>query len=219
MNDMGGATAIFNQTFFSHGLRPRVPVEVQLVFPRRNQFVAFLGDRYHGVLADTDAHSHGGGGGGGAAPKRKTLLINWWKDRPREAMDEGHAEQCGHDPEYEPAHDGDALQVVVAPGREAPEHSGGGRLQTHRVTEATTSEVTVAYDAPFEDHLAHWIKQLPPPLPAAASSGSAAAGPDRWGAAGFSFVKIVYGSPSDMNDQESIADTDWVPAWGLWTQQ
>lgn len=66
LGDDGGATAVFGQAkrrvhaaslgtqgekaFSSTVLRPRLPVEVAVVHPRRNRLLLFEGDRYHAVL-------------------------------------------------------------------------------------------------------------------------------------------------------------------------
>lgn len=51
---------------------PDDPTHTTLIFPVSNTYILFYGDLGHGVLDGADD-----------APERATLLINWWKERPK----------------------------------------------------------------------------------------------------------------------------------------
>jgi hypothetical protein len=51
---------------------PDDPTHTTLIFPVPNTYILFGGDLGHGVLDGADD-----------APERATLLINWWKERPK----------------------------------------------------------------------------------------------------------------------------------------
>jgi hypothetical protein len=70
----GGATIVFNQTFNSYGLSPRIPNEAALCSPSANRLLVFDGNLYHGVLKESgDA-------------QRLTLLVNFWRRKPEQAV-------------------------------------------------------------------------------------------------------------------------------------
>ena len=63
-------------------MTPRYPSEVAVVYPRRNTLLLFEGDRYHAVMhpPESDEKSQQSG-------QRVTVLVNWWRERPRGPAD------------------------------------------------------------------------------------------------------------------------------------
>ena len=100
VSDAGGPTAVFGQrrtkrdermndadassseTSAVAALTPRYPSEVAVVYPRRNTLLLFEGDRYHAVMhpPESDEKSQQSG-------QRVTVLVNWWRERPRGPAD------------------------------------------------------------------------------------------------------------------------------------
>ena len=98
VSDAGGPTAVFGQRIAFLGkkknaprdddaatttaLTPRYPSEVAVVYPRRNTLLLFEGDRYHAVMhpPESDEKSQQSG-------QRVTVLVNWWRERPRGPAD------------------------------------------------------------------------------------------------------------------------------------
>jgi hypothetical protein len=76
----GGPTAVFDQLLESCDCgtlaRPTVPAQVLVSAPSSNRLLLFDGRLLHGVLHRPN---------GPAAGLRRTLLINWWEERPRGA--------------------------------------------------------------------------------------------------------------------------------------
>jgi hypothetical protein len=74
----GAPTLILNQTT-PDGNRevPEIPVEGRLVYPVPNKHLAFRGNLQHGVAGSMSVTA-------GASNKRRTLLVNWWTDKPME---------------------------------------------------------------------------------------------------------------------------------------
>ena len=98
----GGPTAVFGQRKKNARLVPRYPSEVAVAHPTRNTLLLFEGDRYHAVMHPTEGKGTGVSERD-AAPseltgtsttsardsndQRVTVLVNWWRDRPRGATD------------------------------------------------------------------------------------------------------------------------------------
>ncbi|KAK3270770.1 hypothetical protein CYMTET_20847 [Cymbomonas tetramitiformis] len=122
-----GPTVIFNQTFNEFGLTPRIPQQVAIAWPTSNKLVAFQGDLYHGVLRHPKPK--------GKIPLRKTLIINWWKERrPLEAQD--------LDPTY--------FREVEY------------RQPIDPSTKSAEDIKKISYDSPFDSYLDDWLHQSIP---------------------------------------------------------
>merc|ERR1712217_660957 len=129
---MGGPTVVYNQTMDSYGSQPRVPSDLHVIFPRKNRFATFLGDRYHGVLVPVDDNDP-------SKALRTTLLINWWRQKPKEAVDD--AETCGHE-DYTPLLDATQRHPLIAPTMAEP--------LEERV--AIVASSVLQYDMAFDHH-------------------------------------------------------------------
>ncbi|KAJ1625050.1 hypothetical protein T492DRAFT_1042679 [Pavlovales sp. CCMP2436] len=77
LTDEGGPTAVFDQHLESGECgtlaRPAVPAQIIISAPSSNRLLLFDGRLLHGVLHRPN---------GPAAGLRRTLLINWWEERP-----------------------------------------------------------------------------------------------------------------------------------------
>lgn len=88
VSDVGGPTVVFNQRTDRRGNEkfPPVPEEAFLSFPRRNRYVYFRGNLYHGVVGELSpqrgAKSRGRFSNRNVANERVTLLVNFWDTRP-----------------------------------------------------------------------------------------------------------------------------------------
>jgi hypothetical protein len=78
----GGQLALTDQLPGRGGApRPRQPGALSVAVPRRNRYVVFRGDRFHGVL-DSEGRSRGPVSRTPAGRLRVTLVINFWRQRP-----------------------------------------------------------------------------------------------------------------------------------------
>ena len=108
VSDAGGPTAVFGQRKVSGGkknaplnddaatttaLTPRYPSEVVVAHPRRNTLLLFEGDRYHAVMhppesdEKSDEKSDEQSRQSQQSGQRVTVLVNWWRERPRGPAD------------------------------------------------------------------------------------------------------------------------------------
>jgi len=78
----GGQLALTDQLPGRGGvLRPKRPGALSVAVPRRNRYVVFRGDRFHGVL-DSEGRSPGPASRTPAGRLRVTLVVNFWRRRP-----------------------------------------------------------------------------------------------------------------------------------------
>lgn len=85
---MNDADASSSETSAVAALTPRYPSEVAVVRPRRNTLLLFEGDRYHAVMHPANSSDSESGARGTEAPRQRvTVLVNWWRERPRGAAD------------------------------------------------------------------------------------------------------------------------------------
>lgn len=78
----GGQLALTDQVPGRGGVpRPALPGALSVAVPRRNRYVVFRGDRFHGVL-DSEGRSRSRASRTPAGRLRVTLVINFWKRRP-----------------------------------------------------------------------------------------------------------------------------------------
>lgn len=77
LDDAGGPTLVLDQTICVDGtsLSPTDPESCILSAPKRNSFLIFPGYLRHGVIANPRLID-------GNIPPRRTLLLNWWNERP-----------------------------------------------------------------------------------------------------------------------------------------
>ena len=108
VSDAGGPTAVFGQrkvitkkkknalirdddAATTTALTPRYPSEVAVVYPRRNTLLLFEGDRYHAVMhprSERSSESAVSEKSQQSFPtQRVTVLVNWWRERPRGPAD------------------------------------------------------------------------------------------------------------------------------------
>jgi hypothetical protein len=72
----GAPTLILNQTTPDGNTEvPEIPVLGRLVYPVPNKHLAFRGNLQHGVAGSMSVTK-------GASNKRRTLLVNWWTEKP-----------------------------------------------------------------------------------------------------------------------------------------
>lgn len=123
-----GPTVIFNQTFNQFGLLPRIPSKVAFVWPETNKFIAFQGDLYHGVVRHPKPSK--------SIFFRKTLILNWWRERrPLEAIELHHGlrvDGMKYSPQVDPA------------------------------TKAKIKVQEIKYENAFETYLEAWIQKAIP---------------------------------------------------------
>ena len=196
LTDHGGPTTIFNQTIGTRGPSPRIPSQIQIIFPRENLFTCFVGDRYHGVVhppAYSEEHQghnrsepatsldeveggrksgrRAGGKRGGDKAKQVapfdddgglaaeaqsgpqvTLLINWWRHRPLDAVDD--PELGAHDPEYEPLYSkstGAHLLEVEEKREGLPEERAGEEKEEEGRAELLSASATIPCLSRYRD--------------------------------------------------------------------
>jgi hypothetical protein len=78
----GGQLAVTDQLPGRAGApSPQKPGALSIAVPRRNRYVVFRGDRFHGVL-DSEGRSKGPVSRTPAGRLRVTLVINFWRRRP-----------------------------------------------------------------------------------------------------------------------------------------
>ena len=107
VSDAGGPTAVFGQrkvitkkkknapirdddAATTTALTPRYPSEVAVVYPRRNTLLLFEGDRYHAVMhprSERSSESDESDEKSQQSGQRVTVLVNWWRERPRGPAD------------------------------------------------------------------------------------------------------------------------------------
>lgn len=149
----GGPTVLFDQTLErpsgagAEGAaaepRPAAPAQALVCAPAENRMLLFDGRLLHGVLHRP---------GGPAAGLRRTLLINWWAERPPGVADAPRRFALGR-PARAPA--------GAAAATERPERPGPVPLAQH-------GSAAVRFCA---DARSHWAAQrLPPELSAAYAS-------------------------------------------------
>lgn len=189
LNSVGGPSAVFNQRLNEYGMTPRTASEASLIFPRSNQYATFLGDRYHGVMqpeAGAEYVSHNEEN----TTHRLTLLINYWRRRPRESAS-NKTHHCLYKSSYKASLSD--FETVRAGHTQIP---------------ASIFEITESFDK----HLPKWVRQEMPPPPKTKKKMQN----KFWSKARerHAFLQLLYIGDSKINKQ--FAPTQVVPAWGVW---
>ena len=91
LTDIGAPTVLLNQTTPDGNLEvPQLPQQALVVHPQRNKHLVFRGNLNHGVSGELSRWAKGGEmhaslasrSGNSEGPRRRTLLINWWRSQP-----------------------------------------------------------------------------------------------------------------------------------------
>lgn len=77
LSETGGPTAVFDQRKAGFTLAPPLPVSAHVAFPQPGRFLMFSGELLHGVL-----HAASSVWEPTEKQPRRTLLINWWREKP-----------------------------------------------------------------------------------------------------------------------------------------
>jgi len=192
LSDTGGPTVVFNQSLRKYGATPRLPAQLHLVTPKKNSYMTFLGDRYHGVVASD---------GGASKGARKTLLINWWHYKPYEGKED--AELCYYQPGYKP------LMPTLLQGQAAK--STHSELLPHLGFFMPVIPEVVDVQESFDTHLELFHAQKLPPYPNAELSKNQK---NRKGWTRSRLTLVRYVKQSVLATQ--IDKNQVIPMFGMW---